>query len=319
MKPASIIVLIIAALLVICGIVFCLIGNSAAKKDGMDLFPQIKDGMPYIKQEFSADKISKIELSVSNATINVTGGEIGSFIEFINYNPNLYDLDVTSQTISFNESENLKSLFNIWENGFGFKGYRNLLNPNSLKASGDKTINVHLGDSSLISSFTVKGKNVVLNIDNVQIKKEIKIDAESVTVKANSFTAGSGIYVYSTSFDGVFDSVACGLLKTETDSAKLTSTASDIRQIDLKTDSGAVDIENVSRGDSAEFDVTTRSGTITVDGEMIDGLSYSVRTKEEDKQFSYKIKTGSANVNYTNKAEETPETETDAETESVGG
>ena len=80
-----------------------------------------------------------------------------------------------------------------------------------------------------------------------------------------------------------------------------------------------MDIENVSRGDSAEFDVTTRSGTITVDREMIDGLSYSVRTKEEDKQFSYKIKTGSANVNYTNKAEETPETETDAETESVGG
>ncbi|MBR3639530.1 MAG: hypothetical protein IKN50_02880 [Clostridia bacterium] len=319
MKPASIIVLIIAALLVICGIVFCLIGNSAAKKDGMDLFPQIKDGVPYIKQEFSADKISKIELSISNATINVTGGEIGSYVEFINYNPNLYDLDVTSQAISFNESENLKSLFNIWENGFGFKGYRNLLNPKSLKASGDKTINVHLGDTSLISSLTVKGKNVILNINNVQIKKEFKVDAESVSVNADNFTAGSGIYVYSATFDGVFDSVACGLLKTETDSAKLTSTSSDIRQIDMKTDTGAVDIENVSRGDSAEFDVTTTSGTIIIDGEMIEGSSYSVKSNAEDRQFYCKIKTGSANVNYSNKAEETPGSETEPETENVGG
>lgn len=319
MKPASIIVLIIAALLVIFGVILCLIGNSTANKDGMDLFPQIKDGVPYIKQEFSADEISKIELSISNATINVTGGEIGSYIEFINYNPNLYDLEVTSQAISFNESESLKSLFNIWENGFGFKGYRNLLNPNSLKASGDKTINIHLGDSSLISSLTVKGKNVVMNIDNVQIKKEFRIDAESASVEATGFTAGSGIYVYSTSFEGIFDSVACGLLKTETESTKLTSTSSDIRQIDLNTESGVVDIANQSRGDVAEFDITTKSGTITVDGTIIDALSYSVRSNSEDKQFSYKIKTGSANVNYTNTVDVNPESETEAETENAEG
>ena len=108
-------------------------------------------------------------------------------------------------------------------------------------------------------------------------------------------------------------------MKTETDSAKLTSTSSDIRQIDLKTETGAIDIENVSRGESAEFDVTTGSGTITIDGEMIEGSSYSVRSNSEDKQFTYKIKTGSANVNYTNKAEEKPEAETESETENVGG
>ncbi|MBR7032466.1 MAG: hypothetical protein IKI03_02390 [Clostridia bacterium] len=320
MKPASIIVLIIAALLVICGVVLCLIGSSAAKKDGMDLFPQIKDGQPYIKQEFSPDKISKIELSISNATINVTGGEINSYIEFINYNPNLYDLDVTSQAISFSESENLRSLFNIWENGFGFKGYRNFLNPRSLKANGDKSINIHLGDSSLISSVSIKGKNVVLIVNNVQIKKEIKINADSLKIDASGLTAGSGIYLYSSSFDGKFESVACGLLKSETDSAKISSQSSDIRQIDLRTESGVIDIENIFRGDGeAEFDISTKSGTITVDGEKIDGLNYSVKSSADEIQFSYKIKTGTANVNYTNRIEETPETEDTSETENVGG
>lgn len=319
MKPASIIVLIIAALLVICGVILCLVGNSAAKKEGMDLFPQIKDGMPYIKQEFSADKTSKIELSVSNATINITGGEITSYVEFINYNPNLYDLDVSSQTISFNEAENLKSLFNIWENGFGFKGYRNLLNLRTMNTSGEKTINIHLGDSSLLSSLSVKGKNVVISINNAQIKKEIKINADEAIVTADNFTAGSGIYLYSPVFNGRFDSVACGLLKVDSDSAKFVSTSSDIRQTDFSTDSGSVDIENASRSGEADFDITTRSGTINVDGEIIEGYSYSVISKAEDKQFSYKIKTGSANVNYTNVVEEGPEETNTADTESVGG
>ena len=80
MNPASIILLIIAALLVIFGVILCLIGNSTANKDGMDLFPQIKDGVPYIKQEFSADEISKIELSISSATINAMMVAVGCFI-----------------------------------------------------------------------------------------------------------------------------------------------------------------------------------------------------------------------------------------------
>ena len=87
----------------------------------------------------------------------------------------------------------------------------------------------------------------------------------------------------------------------------------------MNTESGVVDIANQSRGDVAEFDITTKSGTITVDGTIIDALSYSVRSNSEDKQFSYKIKTGSANVNYTNTVDVNPETETEAETENAEG
>ena len=259
MKPASIIVLIIATLLVICGIILCLLGNSIAKKDNIELFPQVRDGIPYLKQEFSADMISKIELDINDATVNITGGDITSSVEFTNYNPNLYDLDVTSQTISFNEAEGIKSLFNIWENGFGFKGYRNLLNFSSLKSKGDKEVNLHLGDTSLISSIVIKGKNLKINIENAQIKKELRIEADSVMINSQGFTAGNGVYLTSASLDSKFTSLACGMLKIETDSAKVSSTSSDIRQTDIKTETGSVTIENVSRGDEAEFDISTKS------------------------------------------------------------
>ena len=304
MKPASVIVLIIAAILVVSGIIMCLVGNSVAKKDNMELFPKVRDGVPYLKQEFSANKISKIELDVNNVTVNVTGGDITSSIEFINYNPNLYTLDVTSQAISFDEIESIKSLFNIWENGFGFKGYRNLLNLNSLRAKGSKEINVHLGDGSLISSLVIKGKNVKINVENAQIKKEFKLIAENAEVNLLSFTAGAGISFECENLSALFDTTACGKLKIESDNTKLIARKSDLRQIDVTTDSGSVDIGNLVREEKTEYDFSTKSGVLTVDGEKVEGFSYSVKPTEGDPEFTYRIKTASANISYSNEEPE---------------
>ena len=308
MKPASVVVLILAALLVIGGTVLCFVGNSTAKKDGTDLFTQVRDGKPYMKQEFAAGKISKIELVITDATVNITGGDINSYIEFINYNPNMYNLDVTSQAISFEEIGDVKSLFNIWENGFGFKGYRNILNFKALKSgTGEKTVNIHLGDGSLISTVILKGENLKINVQNAEIKKDFKIDVVSAEIGINDFAAGASISVSADDVKLRFEAVSCGSLNVNSQTAAITSTASDIRNVTVNTGKGSVQIENASRGKQAEFDFTTKSGTITIDGEAIDSTLYSVKAEAEEIKYSYRIKTDSASISYTNLTEEQPE------------
>ena len=310
MKPASVVVLILAALLAVGGVAMCFVGNSVAKKDGMDLFTQERAGQPYLKQEFSAGKVSKIELIVKNATVNVSGGDITSYIEFINYNPNMYNLDVTSQAISFDEIEDLKSLFNIWENGFGFKGYRNLFNFSNIKSThGEKVINVHLGDGSLISSVIIKGENINVNVQNAEIRKDLKIESKKASVEITDLAAGGSFILSSDEANVKASLVTCSSMTVNSQNAGIFASDSDIKGVDIK---------NAERTGDAEFEFNTKSGAITVDGDAVDGLLYSKRIGTEEVKYSYKIKTESAPIVYVNIGQIQPETE-ESESETVAG
>lgn len=60
MRQASIVTIIVSAVLIIAGIIVCLVGQSAAKDENYMLYPTVEDGVSIYKYYFTNEDISKI-------------------------------------------------------------------------------------------------------------------------------------------------------------------------------------------------------------------------------------------------------------------
>ena len=153
MKPTSIISLIIAFVLVVAGLITCFVAQNIASSNGEFIFAESRDGDLVNTVEISED-ISKIELIVENAEINIHGSSDRSYIEFINFNENYYTLSHSNTLLSFNEIPDLLSMVKFWESGFSFKGMRYILNF-SKPSQDSKKINIDLTEKQLLKIFDI--------------------------------------------------------------------------------------------------------------------------------------------------------------------
>ena len=74
--------------------------------------------------DLTESEISKIELIVSDAEINIIGRSEKACIEFVNFRENYYNLSAANRVLSFSEIPDITSMLKFWENGFTFKGMR---------------------------------------------------------------------------------------------------------------------------------------------------------------------------------------------------
>lgn len=192
MKPASIISLVIAVLLIVIGLTTCFIGQNIAKSNNEYLFSETIDGSYIVKQDLTEKEISKIELIVENAEINIIGKSETSYIEFINFSENFYNLKVTNKALSFDEIPNITALFKFWENGFSFKGMRYILKFDSQPDPNlQKTINVYLASDHQIKIFDIEAKNCTLNIEGITTDIDYNLDFNTATINVETLKTNS--------------------------------------------------------------------------------------------------------------------------------
>ena len=216
MKPASIISLIIAVLLVIVGLVTCFIAQNMAQANGEYLFAEEVEGSRVVTEPIS-EEVTKIALVFSDAKVNIYGrcdrensehySETAK-IEFVNFKENYYTLSNKNNLLSFDEIPNLTSMLKFWENGFSFKGMRYILNADSIreilnkeeKVETDKQINVYLTSAMTIKNFDVKasGEAEVL-IENMRTETDYNISGATVRLDVLSSTTDSAININSDS------------------------------------------------------------------------------------------------------------------------
>lgn len=296
MKPRSIIFLIISAFLIISGVILCLVGVGMAKSADQELFTSISDDKTYYKQDFSGGEISKIEFLVKDAEINVFGNSSSSYIEYINYNPNLYSITTTSRIISFDEIPDFSSMIKFWENGFGFKGLRHVFNRKNFSASGkDKIINLYIGTGSGLSNINIEGDETRVNIKDAYLKEGCKIEIKSGNINAEGLITDSYITIKTNSAD-------VEALKTSTKNFSVTSSESNINvsacafdNIDVGLKSGSVNIENKEISNSTSYILSSDSGNILLNGEDKGNIFMNAVPNIESE---IKIKTESANIIY---------------------
>lgn len=169
--------------MIVGGMILCSAAEDIALTDNYTLFHTSENGETYVRHDFNDADISKIELLLTDATVQIISGAEESYIEFINFRDGLYTLSTSGKVISLDEIPDLKSIFSM-ESGFSFSGLRYILRAGTASL-GDKRVNVYLTQDAALKILSVEAENCTFVADNLHTACDIQLhvtDSLSATI-----------------------------------------------------------------------------------------------------------------------------------------
>ncbi len=306
MKPASIISLVIAVLLIIVGLVGCFIAQNMAQANGEYLFSESRGENSVQTIDLTESEISKIELICPDAEVNIYGRSEKSYIEFINFRENYYSLSNANRVLSFDEIPDVKSMLKFWENGFTFKGMRYILQFHNKEEEGkQKVINIYLTNTKDIKIFDIKVDSLKLNITNMTSGTDYNITTKNAVIDSSVLRTSSTFNINSAEGDSPADSVTLKLntalvQNISVNAKELLWTADRFRvsgNAVINAETGEVNITTITAQSNSpkelRLDITT-NGTIIVDGSQVQ--SPFTQAGSETPVGEYKMTLGDADV-----------------------
>lgn len=278
MKPASIISLVIAVLLIVVGLVSCFVAQNMASTNGEYLFSEDRGDDFVNTVDLTDSEISKIELIASKVQINIYGRQEKSYIEFINFKENYYSLSNANRVLSFDEIPDVKSMLKFWENGFSFKGMRYIFNfNNTIDESREKVINIYLTSNKAIKIFDIQSDDLVLNISGMTSGTDYNITAKNAVINGDIIKTSSTLNI--NTGDGVepaenvdmtlstaliqYVNVNANTLNLNADKFRCNGKAV------INSDNGNISIGTVSSISDIALDLSTASGKLLIDGSEV--------------------------------------------------
>lgn len=321
MKPTSIVSLIIAVLLIILGLVTCIIAQNMANANGELLFSETREDGLVNTVDLTDSEISKIELIVSDAEINIIGRSDKSCIEFVNFRENYYNLSEANRVLSFSEIPDITSMLKFWENGFTFKGVRYILNfakDRGETTDAKKVINLYLTSDKEIKIFNIQADDCTLNIESMSSSTDYNITVKNAVINTTGLKTSSSFNINSGDSADPARSVELNMntamvSRLNVNANELNMDA-DVYRCSVETNivckSGNVDIETVKKTDSLKLTIDTITGSVHVDG-VAESSPYSHTTQSaDDARFtvttdSADVRIGSVTVNTDNDSDDT--------------
>lgn len=329
MKPKSIISLIIAAALVLCGIITCTVASIKAKNSDVMLFPE-SDGSGNLVYRVDLENITKLNITTEDADITVVGGAERSEIEIVNFNANYYKLSQSNGSLVFVEVDDFLSMFKFWDNGFSFKGMRYILRFGD-DAAGEKRVVVHLTDEDALRLADIKTSTGDISIEKCKLNAYYTLssegghvsldgvsDASFVSVSGKSapldiamsscgtdelnITAESAAVKLSDSSAGIFtatlpvgsldlDGFTAETMNITSEGADITIDPYSVTDGTITTVTGNLSV-NLKDAKSVSANVTTKSGKLSLDGKYTD--SYTLNTPDPAVRLT--ASSGSGNI-----------------------
>lgn len=305
MKPTSVISLVVAVILVIVGLVTCMIAQNMAQTNGEYLFSEVRGEDSIQTVDLDGTEISKIELIVENAVINIIGRQEKSYIEFVNFRDNYYSLSQTNRVLSFDEIPNLVSMLKFWENGFSFKGMRYILSfgNDEENTSKEKVINIYLSTDKEIKIFDIKADYCTLNLENMTTGTDYNIETKEITVNSDTLKTTSSF------------NINAGDNKDAADIVNLNLNTSLITNMEVKAkefyidaemfrcsgngkiicEDGNIDIATIKKTSTLNFDIKNENGSIFIEGAEVQ--SPYTYTGDSSLEGTFAIETKNASVN----------------------
>jgi len=302
-KPTSIVSLVVAVILIIIGLVTCFSAQNMARANGEFLFAEERGDDFVNTVDLSESEISKIELIVSDAEINIIGQSQSSYVEFINFKENYYSLSATNRVLSFDEIPDVVSMLSFWENGFSFNGMRYILNFTGGQTAGlKKSVNIYLSSDRLIKIFDIQGENCTVNIKNMASTSDYNIMADEAIVNVEGLRNASSLKI-----SGGKELSPAKSIELNIASALLTnfSVNADSLQMDadyfrcsgvgkVECGSGLVDITTIRPIDEINMHLSSKTGTILVDNASVDSPYH--HTTDEAPENAFTVTADSAEI-----------------------
>lgn len=310
MKPSSIISLIIAVLLIIVGLTTCIIAQNMANANGETLFSEAKSDGLVNTMDLTDMAISKIELIVRDAEINIYGKSSSSYVEFVNFRENYYTLTTSNKVLSFDEIPDVVSMLKFWENGFSFKGMRYIFNFHP-ETEGKKIINVYLASDMDIKIFNITAENCVLNLENLTSGSDYNITVTTGDINVKTLKTSSAFNVTGT--DLKLNMNTAVLTNTNIKAENLEMSVSSFRAngtTSIECGSGNIDLVTPYAVESLNLDFDTTDGKILINGNRTSSPYQQTNPDSPDAKINITSKTADISVRQ-NSASQGNTTETD--------
>ncbi len=186
MSRRSKITMIVAAGLLLLGIIICLISSAVASGTDVKLFRQVKnkDGNFVSSYDDFSDSIKKITIDLNYADVNVIGGADKLKIELINFPTENFKLTSSATTVKLTEQSGLSIGL-----GLDFEGLRDVIH--SVEFQGKRrTVNIYVNDGMGLEIFDLKvySGNLLVKDCNFDAKYTIKLDYGSLKISDTSST-----------------------------------------------------------------------------------------------------------------------------------
>ncbi len=316
MKLGSIVGIIFSALVIISGIVLCIIGVSSAEKDDRYLFTHRNEDGTYYIQKID-EGITRLNIDLTDADVVITGSAETSQIEFYNFNPNQYALTTTPNVISFEETQKIDSVSDVWENGINFNGLRYALDPAGYKIDElDKKVVISIGKETDIKIIDVAADASDVKINELDIKGDISLHISKGNVALNNVMSGSVIEIFGNELNTSLEASSSLSFRYSVKSSELKLHNMSATDTQITVDSGRVDYITDSYLDDVFISAVSESGGLLVNSLPHNGPLDNV---PEEYTVSIKIKCGSAGINfeYPEKISEDSEETTSDDTEVI--
>lgn len=196
MKPTSIIFLILAAILIVAGIILCIIGGAIAGADDVEILCEYTDeeGNDITDHSLAEYSLTSINIDFENANVNIIGQSAESKIEFKNINFAKYDFTINKKKLSL-ESINpldVSSIIKFRENEGGFDGLRHYLHLGKYKDDVSE-VTIYLTADQMIDDINISVKNGDIKITKMGNSPTYNLTAKNGNVVFESTTTESSI------------------------------------------------------------------------------------------------------------------------------
>jgi len=265
-----------------------------ANANGQVLFSEEKgDGI--FKTENLEKEISKIELSVTDAEINIYGQKETSYVEFENFRENYYKFSNANKTFYFKETPDMISMLKFWENGSSFKGMRHIFNFKK-DLESKKVINVYLSNDMKVNVFNISGDNCTVNLYNMNSASDYNIKVNHAIINATDLETTSTFRV-----EGNYAKLEIGSLKVNT--FEVTASTAELKVSSFRAnkaatitaDSGTIDLTTPQKITDLNLDLSTKTGAILLNNYKITSLIHQ-QSNGHDMEGLIKIATDSAEI-----------------------
>ncbi len=264
MRPLSIILLILAALLLIGGTVLAGVAVDIAETDGYELFDTGSGHT--ILHDLSGGSISKIELSLKDTKVFIHGDSENAYVELVNFPSNMYNFSQAEQILSFDEVPGITSLLGF-KSGFSFKGLRHLLRSFS-ESAGPREIHIHLTPETVfVKNISITATDTDVYIENMVNRTDIVLTADrNATVTADGLLSNSALSVTGDTVTAKLNTTALYTLSVTAKHSTISSQELQFTSLDISTETGTTRLHAYGIADAYRILLDEGDGRVQIDG-----------------------------------------------------
>ncbi len=312
MKRNTRIYFIIAASVILAGIILCLVGSAVGNARNEQIFPENTENGRRYTYYFGDSDIGRVKFDAVKAQVNIIGGAEKSYIEVINFNENLCTFSNSNAMVTFRESPDVSSVLRFWENGFTFKGLRYLL-----RSGGDENggiINVYMAQDVKVKAFDITVESGKISVKNISDPTDYSLVVGSGGISMTDVNTVSNIALTARDASAAaisLENITAQSLtvKAQIADLKVKGLVTDACDVAIRTGSTAIEYKPLAENPVFTAEVNS-AGKLVIDGcdDYIDVYKYQPEDTEPGDITSFVRVTGAdLSVNLDTPLPDTPE------------